>query len=93
MTGGKGIGHLVHYCLPVDKATFLRRLSLLIPSLLGGVVKPQLTIFITDNDINQSHDLLQLLTRLGQPIPPELVKMVEKKQLVRITCRVNVCCV
>ena len=80
--GGEGIGHLVHYSLPADKGTFLKRLSLLIPSLLVGVVKPQLTIFITDNDIHQSRDLLQLLTRLGQLVPEELVKMAEKRQLV-----------
>ena len=78
---GGVINHLIHYSLPRDKSSFVRRHTLLLPAISASHF-PCLTVFVSDDCLNQSRDLLQLLQRTGQSAPDELNNMAEKRKKV-----------
>ena len=83
LESNQGIFHfLINYSLHgVTKATFRRRLALLVPSLYVHL-HPSIIILLTSNCQEQSQEILSLLERLQQVPPPELVSMAAERKLV-----------
>ena len=83
LESNQGIFHfLINYSLHgVTKATFRRRLALLVPSFYVHL-HPSIIILLTSNCQEQSQEILSLLERLQQVPPPELVSMAAERKLV-----------